>query len=145
MLSSILLTLIPATIELGPPHTVTGAIVYRLQRGIHAKPPALHKLLKRCARQAKQKMPVDQALELRLVRPGWLTANFPTPKGLNRVGRYYPPQGKHPALIYAQVGPDLLQSIAHEWLHHLDYIQGRQRSEKTIEEQGRRCASASSP
>jgi hypothetical protein len=145
MLAPLLLTLTSATIDLGPPRPVAGSIVYRLQHGVQAKPIKLKALLVRCARQVNQAFPTQQALEIRLVQAGWLTASFPTPKGLKRRGRYYPAQGAHPALIYAQVGPDVAQSIAHEWLHHLDQMKGRQRPERTIEQEGKRCASASSP
>ena len=124
MIWLLLLQSTPQTINLAPPIPLRGAVSLRRQPGTKHLAEIVG-TLKKCADKQSLKPPWQKPLEIRVVHQHWLDQLSTTPHGTHRRGRYYPARHGHPSLIYVAIGRDAEISLAHEWLHHLASIYGR--------------------
>ena len=122
---------------LGPPQTIEGGIVLRVESSLRVQ-LSLRPVLEACA--APRRLAALPQVELRIVPQPWLQKAFGAPKRGRRMGHYLPATPKQPAILYAADGPQLLTTVAREWLHHLDAAAGRTRDEDEVEVAAKRCA-----
>jgi len=142
MLWLVLLTAPAKTVQLGPAQPLLQQVHLRYQPGLaHLDSPIT--TLKFCARQNGLKPPFERPLEIRVVSAQWLNQAFDRPAASHRRGRYYPAKDGYPALIYLALGSDSRLTLAHEWLHHLAAVYGRNWSEERVERQAKACAAKS--
>jgi hypothetical protein len=127
------------SIVLSSPVKVRDNIILRWQQHLKPSPMKTLPLLRRCARQNRFVADFTHSLELRVVSQAWLNNAFPLAKQQRRTGRYFPTQNGHPALIYIAAGDEILLSLAHEWLHHLSELSGKNWDETKVEASARRC------